>query len=386
MPLRRTEEGTRTVQSADEARALAADLKERAARLRAMPGLLDGALDEIRGSLERVLREYEKLSRRRLGPFERELEVIAKRAQELEAEKHLTPKQMRLVGEALQHTRRVHFWNAKRALAKMDKILEPAREWTHDLDAYRAFHRRSGQRVREAEEALAKLRGVPKPPAGPEDVASMRTLVEACNRAADEAWTAITHRPAASAFGDLIAHPDVEGLGFFAVQEFSALRELYDLFESEAALKETIGARPLAELVATSEYSAAKWDRVFPQAIHVRRKLQDLFHHVRPIVGGKYGTAFALDAPVPLIERRLASWRRFPGTEANPVWTDLAELRASGRIPAVQESAKVYERFGDLAKRAWDGSLADEVKEKEAELAAAKKVLDRLQSPDALSG
>jgi len=385
MPRGRAKEEERALETVDEARALAADIKERAARLRTTPGLLDGALDEIRGSIERILREFEKMSRRRMGAFERDLEGIARRAKELETAGRLTPKHMRLIGEALQHTRRVHFWNAKRVLAKMDTILEPTRALNGDLNAYRAFQRKAVQRVREIEESLAKLRAVPKPAAAPEEVAAMRSLVEACNRAADEAWNGLAHRPASSAIGDLIAHPDVEGLGFFAVQEFASLRELYDLFEAEAVLKESVGARPLAELVTTSEFSAAKWDRVYPQAIHVRRKLQELFHHLRPIVGGKYGTAFALEATVPLLERRLASWRRFPGTEANPVWPQLAELRASARIPAVQESAKVYERFGDLATRAWDGSLADEMKERGTELAAARKVLDRLPSPEGLT-
>jgi len=383
MPWGRPKEEERTLQTVDEARALAAEIKERAARLRT-PGLLDGALDEVRGSIERILREFEKLSRRRMGAFERDLEAIAKHAEELRAAGHLTPKHTKLIGEALQHTRRIHFWNAKRVLAKMDAILEPVRALHADVAVYRAFHRKAAQRVRETEESLATLRAVPMPPASPEDVAAMRALAEASNRTADEAWNRLTHRPTAAAIGDLIAHPDVEGLGFFAVQEFASLRELYDLFEEDAGLKESVGTRPLAELVTTSEYSAAKWDRVHPQAVHMRRKLQDLFHQLRPIVGGKYGTAFTLDAPVPLLERRLASWRRFPGTEANPVWGHLADLRASGRIPAVQESAKVYDRFGDLAKRAWDGSLADEVKEQEAGLAAAKKVLDRLPSPDAL--
>jgi len=60
--------------------ALAADLKARAARLKGTPGLMDGALEEIRGALEKLLREYDKMTRRRLGPFERDLEALARRA------------------------------------------------------------------------------------------------------------------------------------------------------------------------------------------------------------------------------------------------------------------------------------------------------------------
>ncbi len=384
MVLRREDDIGRSVENAADAKALAAELRDRAARMRNLPGMLDGGLEEVRSAIERVLRDYEKLSRRRFGPFQRDLEAIAKRTKELEDAGHLSPRHARVVAQALQHARRTHFWNARRALGKLEKALGPARAWQSDLEAYRTFHRKASQRVRDAEDALARLRGVPKPGASSEDVAALRAAVEACNRAADDAWIALTHRPLGEALEDLVAHPDVEGLGLLAVLEFAALRELSDLIESDAGVEGAIGERPLAELVATSEYTAAKWDRVFPQAIHVRRRLQELFHQVRPVVGGKYGTAFTADAPVPILERRLGAWRRFPGAGDRPAWAVLVELRASGRIPAIQESAKVYERFGDLAEKAWDGSLAVEVEEQVKELAAAKKGVAGLPSPDAL--
>lgn len=384
MARRRPEDEAGPIEDVADAKAAAANVRERAARLRSLPGILDGALEEVRSGLERVLREYDKLSRRRLGPFERELESIAKRAKELEDAGRLSPRHAKLIDQTLQHARRVHFWNARRALAKIEKALEPTRDLQKDVDAYRAFHRKTGLRVRGAEESLVKLRAVPKPPASKEGVAGLKSLVEACNRAADEAWSDLTHRPSADALKDLVAHPDVDGLGLLAVQEFAALRELYDLLEADPALKESIGTQRLAELVATSEFSNAKWDRVYPAAVHMRRKLQDLLHHVRPVVGGKYGIAFAPEAPVSVLERRLAAWRRFPGSETSPAWTALAELRASGTIPDVQESARIYDRYGDLAERAWEGDLADEIESQEKELAAAKKTLASLPSPDSL--
>lgn len=374
------------MEDAADARALAAEIKERAARLRLTPGLLDGALEEVRGAIEKVLREYDKLSRRRLGAFERDLDVVARRAQELEDAGRLSPRHARLMDQALLHTRRVHFWNARRVLGKLDKALEPAREWQKAVDAYRAFHRKVTLRVREAEDALQRLRSVPRPAVSPEEVARARASVEACNRAADAAWTAQTTRPLTEALKDLVAHPDVEGLGLLSVQEFSCLRELSDLLEAQADLGGGIGLRPLTHLVSTSEYSAAKWDRVFPQAAHARRKLQDLFHQLRPVVGGRYGTAVELVAPVPVLERRLAAWRRFPGADASPAWEDLAGLIASGRVASIQESARAYERVGDLAKRAFTGALAGEIKEQETELAAARKTLEKLPSPDSFSG
>ena len=381
----RSEEEGRSVEDVDDARALAKDIRERASRLRVTPGLLDGTLEELRGSLDRVLREYEKMSRRRLGPFQRELEAIAKRAQELKESGRLSPRHLRLLSQGLQHAHRIHFWNAKRVIAKIDKILGPTREWQRDVDAYRAFQRKAAQRVRDTEDALAKLHAVPKPSAAKDDVGRLRAVIEAANRAADEAWVAIIHRPSAEAITGLVAHPDVEGLGLLAVQEFAALRELSDLFETDEALRQSIGLQPLSDLVLTSEYSAAKWDRVYQQAAATRRTLQNLFHQLRPVVGGKYGTAFTVDAPVAVIERRLGAWRNFPGAESKAAWSDLVDVRASGKIPAIQESARIYERHGDLAVRAWDGSLADDIAAQEKELLAAKKVLDRLPSPDTLA-
>jgi hypothetical protein len=70
------------------------------------------------------------------------------------------------------------------------------------------------------------------------------------------------------------------------------------------------------------------------------------------------------------------------GTQA---WTDLAALLQSGRVPLLQESARAFERYGDLAERAWDGSLAKEVEEQEAELKAARKELAALPDPESLA-
>jgi len=386
MLLRRAEgEETPELQTPQEARELAAEIKDRAERLHTVPGMLDGALEEMRASIERVLRDYDKMSHRRLGPFQRDLEAIAKRAEDLKDAGRLSRRHVKLVSQVLQHARRVHFWNARRSLAKLDRALEPARDWQASVDAYRSFHRKAVQRARDAEETLAKLRAVPKPPTSSEEVARARATAEACNRAADEAWAALTHRSVAEALKDLVAHPDVDGLGLLAVQEFACLRELSDLFETQETLRDAIGTQPLAELVGTSEFSAAKWERVYPQAAAERRKLQDLFHQLRPVVGGRYGTAFDLASPVSILERRLAAWRRFPGAEGVAAWTGLAELRGSGRIPALQEAARIYERFGDLAVRAFEGGLAEEIKKEEKELAAAKKALEKLPSPESLT-
>ena len=384
MPPRSEDEGL-VIEDPEEARELAADLKARAARLKGTPGLMDGALEEIRGALEKLLREYDKMTRRRLGPFERDLEALARRAKDLEDAGRLHPKHARLFGQALQHTRRIHFWNAHRVIGKLEKALEPAREWEREAGAYRAFHRKTAQRVRDAEDTVTRLRLIPRPAASPEEVLRARATIEACNRAADAAWAAQCTRPLAEAVKDLVAHPDVEGLGLLSVQEFAALRELFDLLEEKEDLRTTLGQRTLSELVTTSEYSAAKWDRVFPQAAPDRRKLQDLFHQLRPVVGGRYGTAFELGTPAPILERRLAAWRRFPGADGVAAWGGLGDLAASGRIGAVQESARAYERHGDLAKRAFTGDLATEIKKHETELAAARKVLEKLPAPDSLA-
>ncbi|MGH9390427.1 MAG: hypothetical protein ACRD1Z_12490, partial [Vicinamibacteria bacterium] len=332
----------------------------------------------LHDELERVLRDYERLSRGRLGSFTKELELIAKQVRDLREAKRLSPRHAKLLEAALQHTRRIHFWNARRSLAKIGRVLEPVREWRRGLEEYRAFQRKTGVRVREAEATLARLLAIPKPPLGPEDVAAVRSLLEMCDRAVDEAWGAQTHRPVVEAIKDLQSHPDVDGLGLLATKEFASLRELGDLLEADPALKEMIGARPLSELVLTSEYSVAKWDRVYPQAAHARRKLQDLLHHLRPVVTGTHGSPFNLGDDVHLLQRRVAAWRAFPGTVGAQSWTEVAALLRSGKLPMIQESARAYERHGDLAVRAWDGSLAKEISEHEAELKAAKKDLAAL--------
>lgn len=381
---RASEEEDAGLTSASEARALAGEIRERATRLASTPGLLDGALNELTTSLERVLREYDKMSRGRLGPFERDLDAIAKRAQDLEKAGRLTARHAKLIDRALQHTRRVHFWNAHRVLQKFDIVLQPWRKLQSDLDAYRAFHKKAVFRVRDAEAAVTRLQAVPNPPAGPDEVSRAKVVVEGANLAADRAWESQTHRALAEALKDLIVHPDVDGLGLLSTQEFACLRDLSDLLEEDADLRLGIGTRPLAELVATSEFSAAKWDRVFPSAVHARRKLQDLFHHLRPVVSGTHGAAFSLDLSASTLERRVAAWRRFPGAESSPAWDEIGEFLTSGRVPTVQEAAHAYERHGDLARRAWRGEIAKEIEEQEKELAAARKALDKLPAPDGL--
>jgi hypothetical protein len=373
------------VSSLGGAKELARQTRERASRLRDLPGLLDGSLEELHDGIEKVLREYERLSRGRLSAFHKDLEAVAKRARDLEEEGRLSPRHLKLVDAALQHVRRTHFWNARRVLAKIAKALEPVRIWRRGLEEYRAFHRKTVARVRDADAALARLRAIPKPPAGPDDVAAVRSLIEMCDRAVDEAWEAQTHRPVAEAIRDVQSHPDVEGLGLLATKEFASLRELGDLLESDVPLKETFGVRPLSEIVLTSEYSVAKWERVYPQAAQHRRKLQDLLHHLRPVVTGAHGSPFELAADVHLLQRRVAAWRTFPGTVGAQAWTDLAAVLRSGKLPLLQESARAFERHGEMAVRAWDGSLAKEIEEQEAALKSAKKELAALADPESLA-
>src|SRR3989304_6969225 len=135
------------------------------------------------------------MSRRGRGPSQRDLEAIARRAEAGEDAGKISPRHAKLVGQALQHARRVHFWNARRVLAKIEKVLAPSRAWHADLEAYRAFHRKSSLRIRGTEEALVRLREVPKPPASPEDGARLKAVVEACNRAAGETWAGLPPRP-----------------------------------------------------------------------------------------------------------------------------------------------------------------------------------------------
>ena len=371
--------------SLGDAKERARQTKERASRLRDLPGLLDGSLEELHTGIERVLREYERLSRGRLSAFHKDLEAVAKRARDLEEAGRLSPRHAKLVDVALQHVRRIHFWNARRVLAKIAKALEPVREWRRGLEEYRAFHRKTLARVRDAEAALTRLQSIPKPPAGPNEVAGVRSLLDGCDRAVDEAWEGQTHRPVAEAIRDLQSHPDIEGLGLLATKEFASFRELGDLIESDPPLKETFGARPLSELVLTSEYSVAKWDRVYPQAAHQRRKLQDLLHHLRPVVTGSHGSPFDLSADVHLLQRRVAAWKTFPGTVGAQAWADLAALLQSGKLPLLQESARAFDRHGELAVRAWDGSLAKEIEEQEAVLKSAKKELAALADPESLA-
>jgi hypothetical protein len=105
------------VSSLGGAKELARQTRERASRLRDLPGLLDGSLEELHDGIEKVLREYERLSRGRLSAFHKDLEAVAKRARDLEEEGRLSPRHLKLVDAALQHVRRTHFWNARRVLA-----------------------------------------------------------------------------------------------------------------------------------------------------------------------------------------------------------------------------------------------------------------------------
>src|SRR3989304_5508149 len=137
------------------------------------------------------------MSRRGRGPSQRDLEAIAKRVEEVEDAGKISPRHAKLVGQALQHARRVHFWNARRVLAKIEKGLAPSRAW--------------------------------------------HAALEACTRAADESWSDLTHRPTAEAIADLVGHPDLEGLGLLAVQEFAAPRGRGGLVEAGAPLEEEDG-------------------------------------------------------------------------------------------------------------------------------------------------
>lgn len=385
MLLRRRGAGPRSVTTKDEALALAQELRERATRLRETPGLLDGAVEEVHGALERVMRMHHRVSGRGVMTLVRDLEPVAAQAKELRAQGLLSPRQDKIVRQAVQHIRRVHYWNARKALDKLAKGLEPLREWRADLDVYREFYTAAAERVRAAEAEVERLRSVPKPPEAQEAVWNLREGVEACNRAADAAWSRLITRPASEAIADLVVHPDVQGLGLLSTLEFACLRELFDLFEAGESLKEDFGTLPLSELVATSEYSVAKWDRVFPRGGPDRKRLQELFHQLRPVVSGRYGASFDVHLDAAGMARRVAAWRRIPGGET-PAMRELAELVASGRVPSIQGALRMYEEHGELAVRAWDGRLAEDLGVAEKELLAAKKALNALPAPDSLSG
>lgn len=384
MLLRRKVKEATAPTSVDEALALADELRNRADGLGNTPGLLDGALEEMHSSLERTLREHHRVTRGNVAALMRDLEPIGKRVKELRDEGRLSPRHAKLVSQALQHVRRVHYWNARKTIDKLAKGLEPLRSWRRDLDTYTAFYRQAADRVRNAEADLERLRAVPKPQEGLDEVEGLRAIVEACNRAADIAWSHQTSKPAIDTLEEIVAHPDIEGLGLLSTLEFACLRELNDTFEAHESLKEEMGGRSLAELVSTSEYSVGKWDRVFPNAMHERKRLQELYTQLRPVVSGRYGASFQARAPVQGLERRVTAWRRFPGGNAEPM-RRLVELLVSGRVPAIQEAAAMYEEHGELAIRAWDGRLEEDIAAKEEELAEAREVLKALPDPSALA-
>lgn len=382
---RRRTTGPRTVTTKEEALSLAEELRERAKRLQETPGLLDGAVEEIHSALERVMRMHHRVSGRGMVGLIRDLEPVAARAKELRAQGLLSARQEKLVGQAAQHIRRVHYWNAHKAVDKLSKGLEPLKQWQADLDVYREFYTAAAERARVAEAEVDRLRAVPKPPEGQEAVWRLREVSEACNRAADSAWSRLISRPATEAISDLIVHPDVQGLGLLSTLEFACLRELYELFEAQGTLKEDFGSLALSELVATSEYSVGKWDRVFPRDASERKRLQGLFHQLRPVVSGRYGASFDVHLEATGMERRVASWRRIPGGDATAM-RELAELVASGRVPSIQEALRIYEDHGELAVRAWDSRLAEDLGAAEKELLAATKALTALPAPDSLAG
>ena len=367
------------VESVDEALERVVAIQKLVERARRTPGLYEGHVARLRRDIERLISETSKPSRGKHRELVRGANDIAGELVTLRRAGTLAAKYVRLLDRALVKLRRRDFGRAHDALRKLDGPLDLVREIEEAEASYGRFRGRLESDAARLDVEIARLEAVPKPDLGQEAVAEAKARVADLQRALDLSYTSWIHRALAreslpllvelARLSDALVPPPKDAMAGERLVEYLRV-------EGPGS---PLRAATVWQLREASELSEAKFAYVVGEDPAGRLVLRENIAWLAALSAPGAG-AFRLRTLDSLRPERFDTFRSFlrRDPEGLRVLDDLAASMAAGTWDAVVRSARVYDLHGEVARKRWDGTLADEVERVRARRDAVVADLKRL--------
>lgn len=370
-------------------RALILDIEKARRRIRNLPGVLEGYLEEMRTRMERLLRESEVDNRRQYRIFLRDLDEVATQLAKIAKEKRLSIKHLKILDLALTRAKKRDFYSANKILSRLDKVLAQAAKVKELVAEYQAHVRSMDQKARELKDRIVRLEGVPKPSRSPEEVRAFVALIDQYDNAASRAYVDyLATVPSREALRTLLDSGKIAGLGIPSPSDETEVQLLLQLVESNPSGFEGLGGRSISSLLEVPGYSNAKLAYRVPDPRAARRALSEALSWLKALRDAERHAlrlswledASSLEEKVKGVAEFLSKLPR--GGEILPLLTQLRATLESGAFIELQESAKIYSKWQEEAARKFSGDLEGDLRAAREELNQVMRVLRELPPPD----
>jgi len=370
-------------------RALLLEIEKARRKIRDLPGVLEGDLEDMRARIERILRESEVDNRRQYRIFLRDLDEIATQLARMVKEKKLSTKHMKILDLALTRAKKRDFYSANKILSKLDKVLAQAAKVNELVAEYQAHVRGIDQKARELRERIARLENVPKPSRSPEEVRVFVASIDAYNDAVSRTYIDyLATVPSREALRTLLEFGAVSGLGIPSPPDETKVQSLLRLLESNTSGFEGLGGRSISSLLEVPGYSNAKLAYRVPDPRAARRALSEALPWLKALRDAeRHALRLSWLEDASSMEQKMQGATEFlsklpNGGEVLPLLTPLREALKSGAFAELQESAKTYGKWQEDAARKFSGDLEGDLQAAKEELTRVMRVLKDLPPPE----
>ncbi len=388
--VRRKEGDDHAISTPEEALRLVEEIAALTQQVRKTQGLEEGKVEEIERGIDKILRDYSDMNPRRPTRFIRDLTDIATSIEDSFSKGLLSIKQKKWLEITLKKTRMRDFYSARKLLTRFAKPIEIKHERDLKLNQYKTFYKKLENQTKNLKTEIVHLKDIPKPEKSPDEVESIKQMVERYNESASAALTDFfAHAPCKEALVLISKALDTPELGIPAPRNRESLKELLKVLEEEQVSK-AFGEENLGRLVEAAGYSEKRLEHFVKDYKWFQRKLQENVGWLTELTTAR-SDALTLDwserpeiliKKVEVIELFLELLPR--AERALQTLGQFRKLIEGKDYEMALQSDKIYRSHGNMAKAKFDGSLLSIIQKREDELIKVQDHLSHLPQPDRL--
>ncbi len=373
-------------QSRDDALGLANTVRRLVQRARRTPGLLDGHVARLRREVERLIEESSRPSRGKHRELIRGANDFAAEVVDLRRSGALAPKFVAILDRALVNLRKRHFDRSREGLRKLDRPLALAREIEETDARYRRFYDGIARESEGLRTEIAKLETVPKPDRSPEECAGAKRRLADLQQAIDLAYSSWIHEsPALESIPVLLDISQVPDTTVPFASEPGAVGRLLEFLPERGSVPGPLRAATVSQLRELSSYSDAKFAYVMGDDLRGRSVLRENASWLVALCATG-ATAFRFRTLESLRMDHVTALRTLlhHSLEGMRLVDDLATALTSAEWESLLRSARLYDLYGELARKRWGNRLSAEIQELRGRQEALARDLAAMPRPERL--
>jgi len=378
-----------SISSVKEALREIKNIRELSESVKLVPGLAEGELEDIYHRANKFMNTYSEMSRKQYRAFRRELDELAEEVSDLFKDELLSKKHAKILDKMLKKLKIRDFYSARRLLWKFNDIIALNDDLNTSLEEYRRFYQGLENEIERKKAEKNKLRTVPKPAMSQKDVNSVVGTIEDCNaRVKRLMFDYISGHPSHEVLRTMLWAGTVEGLKIPNPDNKTAAIELVNQLDFNEETRKAFGNKNLHALVAAMGYTDARFQHYLKDYRSFRRLLHENSSWLRGLsTAGGYSPNFSFDDEPKAIRTRIDAWLEMLSNvphsqEVVDLLKKLAEIIESGALIETKETAQLYREYGDMARRAWDGTIEKLMEDTEDKISELIKNKERLPHPD----